>query len=78
MDAASVTFDTRMMQDLAAAQLSYNDHVAALQEFRVACQDGNWPRAEAARLRVVATQEAYLDSMTAAHRRLADELRRGA
>ena len=55
-------------RELAAAHHAHKAHVAALASFCAACNIGDWPAAELARLGILATLEAYLDALMAANR----------
>ena len=65
------------LNDIAAAQVSYIDYVTGLQEFRVACNNRDWPAAELARLKTATMLDAYIDSMVAAYRRMDVRRQRG-
>jgi protein involved in temperature-dependent protein secretion len=56
--------------DLDTAQKSMAEAMLKLQEFNLACQHGEWDRAERVRLEVVAHMEAHLDAYARACRRL--------
>lgn len=70
--------DEAIQRDLTEAATANAEMSLATHEYHLACQNGQWDRAETARVRAMAFMEAHLDALMRACRRTWELTRRGA
>ena len=62
--------ETKIQEDLKAAQRSYAEFQICIASFQMLCQFTDWPAAEQAREATLAQLEAHLDAFMRANRNL--------